>query len=109
MKFQLSTPSLCTFDYSGTPLQKLCGTMDNLSSVKHVTIYVPDNKLSKEGNTPLILLNWLIELANIESLTVSLHTLKVLLRIFAFVKNLAVSLYITVTFYLSYLLIYYLC
>jgi hypothetical protein len=109
MKFQLSTPSLCTFDYSGTPLQKLCGTMDNLSSVKHVTIYVPDNKLSKEGNTSLVLLNWLIELANIESLAVSLHTLKVLLRIFAFVKNLAVSLYITVTFYLSYLLIYYLC
>ncbi|CAJ2639022.1 unnamed protein product [Trifolium pratense] len=78
MKFQLSTPSLCTFDYSGTPLQKLCGTMNNLSSVKHVTIYVPNNKLSKGENTPFILLNWLIELANIESLAVSLHTLKVL-------------------------------
>ncbi|PNX96630.1 F-box/LRR-repeat protein [Trifolium pratense] len=69
---------LHVLDLDCTPLQKLCGTMNNLSSVKHVTIYVPNNKLSKGENTPFILLNWLIELANIESLAVSLHTLKVL-------------------------------
>ncbi|GAU38250.1 hypothetical protein TSUD_119300 [Trifolium subterraneum] len=50
--------------------------MSNLSSVKHVNI-VDVTSLSDQ-NTPLILLNWLVELANIESLTVSLNTLTVL-------------------------------
>jgi hypothetical protein len=77
MKFHLSTPSLCTFDYSGTPLQKLCesGSMSNLSSVKHVNVDVPS--ISYDENTPSVLLNWLIELTNIESLKISVNTLEV--------------------------------
>ncbi|XP_045822434.1 F-box/FBD/LRR-repeat protein At1g16930-like [Trifolium pratense] len=76
--FELSTPSLCTFVYCGTPYQKLCGNLSNLSSVKHVEIIVAYccNYIPK--NTSLVLLNWLIELPNAESLTISLNTLKVL-------------------------------
>ncbi|CAJ2639018.1 unnamed protein product [Trifolium pratense] len=73
-KIELSTPSLSNFYFRGTPIQKLCGSNGNLSSIKHVTIYV----VSISAKTPLVLLNWLVELANIESLTVSPGTLKVL-------------------------------
>jgi hypothetical protein len=73
--FQLSTPSLCTFDFWGTPSQKLCGSLSNLSSVKHVKINAWCE--SKCDKTPLVLLNWLIELPNTESLTVSMNTLEV--------------------------------
>jgi hypothetical protein len=73
--FQLSTPSLCTFVFCDTPCQKLCGSLSNLSSVKHVNIDAPWDYKSK--NTPLVLLNWLIELPNTESLTVSMNTLEV--------------------------------
>jgi hypothetical protein len=77
LKFSLSTPSLYKFAFWGTPLQKLCrSSMNNLSSVKHATIYA--DQYSKSQNTPLVLLNWLVELANIESLTVCLRTLEVL-------------------------------
>ncbi|KAK2440186.1 hypothetical protein QL285_011624 [Trifolium repens] len=76
MTFRLSTPSLCTFVYLGIPRQKLCESTSDLSSIKYVTIDVCHKSNSK--NTALSLLNWLVELANIESLTVSLNTLKVL-------------------------------
>ncbi|AES69874.2 hypothetical protein MTR_3g036310 [Medicago truncatula] len=60
---ELSTPSLCTFDFHGIPIQKLHGIKSNLSSIKH---------------TSLVLLNWLVELPNIQSLTVSSTSLQVL-------------------------------
>ncbi|XP_058751059.1 F-box/FBD/LRR-repeat protein At3g26920-like [Vicia villosa] len=74
--FELSAPSLCTFNFSGLPLQKLCRSNGNLSTVKHVSIDVDYWVLA--ADTPLVLLNWLVELANIKSLTVTSTTLKVL-------------------------------
>ncbi|XP_027187023.2 uncharacterized protein [Cicer arietinum] len=76
IKFELYTPSLCNFEFEGTPLQKLCGSNNNLSSVKHANINLKSRLIHE--NTPLALLNWMIELANIESLTVSRAALKVL-------------------------------
>lgn len=73
---ELSTPSLCTLNFSGLPLQELCRNNGNLSTVKHVSIDV--DYWLHTADTPLVLLNWLIELANIKSLTVTSTTLKVL-------------------------------
>lgn len=73
-KFELSTPSLCNFYFRGTPLQKLRGSKINLSSIKHVDFGVGLNS----ADSPLVLFNWLVELANIESLTLSYSTLQVL-------------------------------
>lgn len=75
-KFELSTPNLHSFDFTGNPVQKLSKSHNNLSSIKHVNIDV-QIRLSLE-NYPLILLNWLTELALVESLTVSSRTLEVL-------------------------------
>jgi hypothetical protein len=78
-KIELSAPSLCTFAFTGTPYQKLCGS--NLSSVKQVNIDA--EMLSNYTEPPLVLLSWLLEFANIKSLTVSASTLQVpLLGIF---------------------------
>ncbi|XP_058782028.1 F-box/LRR-repeat protein At3g26922-like [Vicia villosa] len=74
--FELSAPSLCSLSFSGLPLQKLCRSNGNLSTVKHVSIDVDYWVLA--ADTPLVLLNWLVELANIKSLTVTSTTLKVL-------------------------------
>ncbi|XP_058751046.1 F-box/LRR-repeat protein At3g26922-like [Vicia villosa] len=74
--FELSTPSLITFHFIGHPLQKLCQSNGNLSTVKRVSIDV--KYWIYEANTPLVLLNWLDELANIKSLTLTSSTLKVL-------------------------------
>ncbi|XP_045822433.1 F-box/LRR-repeat protein At5g02910-like [Trifolium pratense] len=71
-KFQLSAPSLCTFDFSGILHEKLYGSFSNLSSVKNVNINAYCYK------TRLVLLNWLIQLPNTESLIVSVDALKVL-------------------------------
>jgi hypothetical protein len=79
-KLELCTPNLCSFAFKGNPLQKLCRSNSHLSSIKHVCIDVL--VWSKVKNHPLVLLNWLVELAHMESLTVSSATLKVL-------KNLA--------------------
>ncbi|KAI5410674.1 hypothetical protein KIW84_055986 [Lathyrus oleraceus] len=75
-KFELSTPNLQSFDFTDNPVQKLSESRNNLSSIKHVNIDV-QIRLSLE-NYPLILLNWLTELALIESLTVSSSTLEIL-------------------------------
>jgi hypothetical protein len=41
IRFQLYTPNLCTFVYRGhIPFQKLCGSNNNLSSIKHVYLDV---------------------------------------------------------------------
>ncbi|XP_058762677.1 putative F-box/FBD/LRR-repeat protein At1g78760 [Vicia villosa] len=75
-KFELSTPNLCSFDFTGIPIQKLSESNNSLSSIKHVNI---DVKIEyPEQNYPLILLNWLTELALMESLTVSSKTLQIL-------------------------------
>ncbi|XP_058784580.1 F-box protein At4g22280-like [Vicia villosa] len=71
-----NTPSLSTFDFEGTPVHKLSRSNTNLSSIKHVNIHVDMWLILND--TPLVLLNWLVELSNIESLTVSLTTLQVL-------------------------------
>ncbi|KAI5386308.1 hypothetical protein KIW84_072736, partial [Lathyrus oleraceus] len=72
-KIELAAPSLCMFTFCGTPYQKLCGS--NLSSVEEVNIDA--EMLSNYTEPPLVLLSWLLELANIKSLTVSASTLQV--------------------------------
>ena len=84
-KFELYTPNLCTFVYKGVlSVQQLCGSKSNLSSVKHVNIDVNIDviSLSESAKTSLILYNWLVELANIESLTIHSPILEVLYGMF---------------------------
>ncbi|XP_058767187.1 FBD-associated F-box protein At1g66310-like [Vicia villosa] len=83
---ELHAPSLCTFNFSGIPVQKLCWGKSNLSSIKQVSIDIIEFWKSKE--TSSVLLNWLIELANVESLTISSTALKVI----SLVPNLLVEL-----------------
>jgi len=72
-QIELSTPSLCTFTITGIPTQKICGS--GLSSVKQVNI---DAKMhSNFEESPMVLLSWLLDLANVKSLTVSSITLQV--------------------------------
>jgi len=79
--FELYTPNVCTFDFKGIPsVQQLCGSYSNLSSVKHANINV--TCFSKAAKTSLILYNWLVELANIESLTINSIILQVLYAMF---------------------------
>ncbi|CAJ2641164.1 unnamed protein product [Trifolium pratense] len=73
-KVDLCTPCLCTFVFTGTPYQRISGC--NASSLKHVDI---DADISScPGDPPLFLFSWLLEFANIKSLTVSAATLQVL-------------------------------
>jgi hypothetical protein len=77
-EIELSTPSLCTFVLvciEVIPSLKLCGSKTNLSSVKHAAIYVfgPCRSIK----TPLVLLNWFVQLSNVKSLTISSSTLEV--------------------------------
>ncbi|CAJ2639021.1 unnamed protein product [Trifolium pratense] len=81
IRFQLYTPNLCTFVYHGhIPFQKLCGINSNLSSIKHVLLdmTIGVGMWSNPKDNPLLLLHLLDELANVESLTISHRTLKVL-------------------------------
>lgn len=73
---ELYAPNLCKFNFSGIPVQKLCWGKGNLSSIKQVSIDIIE--FWKLNETSLVLLKWLIELANMESLTISSTTLKVL-------------------------------
>ncbi|CAK8566665.1 unnamed protein product [Lathyrus sativus] len=78
-KFKLSTPNLSTFDFLGDPLQNLCGSTNNnccnFSFVKHAKIALP---VTGVENFPSILFNWLVELALVESLTISPRALEIL-------------------------------
>ncbi|XP_058751042.1 F-box/LRR-repeat protein At3g26922-like [Vicia villosa] len=76
--FNLSAPNLSTFNFTGLPFQKLCQSNGNLSMVKHLSINVKNCFYLTDGSTPFVLLNWLVELANIKSLTLTSSTLKVL-------------------------------
>ncbi|XP_039688035.1 uncharacterized protein [Medicago truncatula] len=73
-KFDLCTPSLCTFVFSGTPFQKL--SANNVSSLKHVEIHAEIISFSEDPSR--FLFNWLQEFANMKSLKVSTNTLQVL-------------------------------
>ncbi|KAK2437050.1 F-box/LRR-repeat protein [Trifolium repens] len=73
-KIELSTPSLCTFTFGGIPRQKICGS--GLSSVKQVNISA--EMITRWDEAPMILLSWLLDLANVKSLTVTSTTLWIL-------------------------------
>ncbi|CAJ2641160.1 unnamed protein product [Trifolium pratense] len=73
-KINLCTPCLCTFVFTGIPYHRLSGC--NASSLKHVDIDA--DLFSYPDDPPLFLFSWLLEFANIKSLTVSAATLQVL-------------------------------
>ncbi|RHN76403.1 hypothetical protein MtrunA17_Chr2g0331731 [Medicago truncatula] len=75
---ELYAPSLQTFAFSGPYTPKLFASKNVLSSIKHVDIHVTCYWNLKAEQTSSVLLNWLVELANVESLTLSSYTLKVL-------------------------------
>jgi hypothetical protein len=84
-KVELSTPSLCTFEFvctGGVPA--LCGSTNNLSSLKHVNINV--FSLANCTTVSRALLSWLVELVNIKSLIITSCTLKVLFDLFSLRK-----------------------
>jgi hypothetical protein len=72
-QIHLFTPSLCKFVFNGTPYLQLSGS--NVSSLKHVDIDVEVELYQK--SSLVFLISWLIEFANIKSLTVSATTLQV--------------------------------
>jgi len=79
-KIELSAPSLCTFTFAGTLVQKICGS--SLFSVKKVNInplvsLPPEDYALALEDYALVLLSWLRDLANVESLTVTSTTLQV--------------------------------
>ncbi|PNX92056.1 F-box family protein [Trifolium pratense] len=75
-KIELRTPSLCTFAFCGTPCQSISGS--NVSSLKHVDIHAEAEVVSYSLGPPMFLFSWLLEFANIKSLTVTATTLQVL-------------------------------
>jgi len=77
-KIELCTPSLCTFTSCGAPYQKISGS--NISSLKHVDIHA-EAKVSSYSHSPgppMFLFSWLLEFADIKSLTLTSTTLQVL-------------------------------
>ncbi|GAU29469.1 hypothetical protein TSUD_65040 [Trifolium subterraneum] len=73
-KIELSTPNLHIFTFRGIPGQLMYGS--GLSSVKLVSIDAL--MYSNDRIPPLVLFTWLLEFANLKSLTVSSTTLQVL-------------------------------
>ncbi|XP_003598684.3 F-box/LRR-repeat protein At4g14096 [Medicago truncatula] len=73
-KIMLSAPYLSTFAFTGTPNQTLC--VSHPCSITHLYIDVEDIRWVEEDSATLF--SWLLELANIKSLTVSSNTLQVL-------------------------------
>ncbi|CAL5213510.1 unnamed protein product [Lathyrus oleraceus] len=97
-KIKLNAPSLCTFNYTGSyHIHEICGS--GLSSVKKLNIKSAHFSASKYA---LVLFSWLINFANIESLTVTSSVLQILslvpdvlkvkLRCFHNLKSLKVEL-----------------
>lgn len=76
-KIALSTPNLRALGFTGAPFQQLI--WNNVSKLERVCIDAEIWSTSLES--PLILLSWLLELANIKALTVSASTLQVLFLI----------------------------
>ena len=75
-KIELFTPCMCAFAFIGTPFQILCGSP--LRSVKHLEIEADMGWNYAEA--PSILLRWLLEISDIESLIVCSNTLQVYLN-----------------------------
>ncbi|GAU49712.1 hypothetical protein TSUD_407890 [Trifolium subterraneum] len=73
-KIELCTPNICTFTFGGTPYQTISGS--DISSLKHVDLHAEVVPYSRAP--PLLLFCWLLEFANIKSLTVTATTLQVL-------------------------------
>jgi len=71
---ELCTPSLCVFTFNGTPYQRIIGS--NISSLKHVDIHA--ELFSDTEAPPLFLYSWLLEFADIKSLTLTATALQVL-------------------------------
>ena len=69
----LSTPNLRSFAFEGVLFRYLSGR--NLSSVERV--HIDADVLSRDSNSPSVLLDWLIGLTNVQSLTVCANTLQV--------------------------------
>ncbi|GAU45348.1 hypothetical protein TSUD_84650 [Trifolium subterraneum] len=74
-EIKLSTPNLYTFKFTGDLIQKICRS--GLSSVKQVHI---DNSLQDDASVEhgLVIFNWLLDFANVESLIVTSTTLQIL-------------------------------
>ncbi|GAU12700.1 hypothetical protein TSUD_121910 [Trifolium subterraneum] len=90
-KCKLSTPSLCNLNYTGVLIQMLCRSV--LCSLKHVCIDVFNPNGSPYKEYYPFVLNLLLELANIKSLTVSSTTLLALYFVPDLVKVKLASLY----------------
>ncbi|KAL1310200.1 hypothetical protein AAHE18_17G230900 [Arachis hypogaea] len=73
----LSTRSSGVFVFTGIPYQQICGS--HVPSLEDVDIDAEIGRIRWES--PLILFSWLLELANVKSLTVSASTLQVLFLI----------------------------
>ncbi|XP_058745674.1 F-box/LRR-repeat protein At4g14096-like [Vicia villosa] len=73
---ELCTPNLCIFTFIGSPFHKLYGSKSNLFSIEHIDIDV--KLMANSEDYSLFLLNWLIALVNVKSMTVSSPTLQVL-------------------------------
>ncbi|KAK2437202.1 hypothetical protein QL285_022122 [Trifolium repens] len=74
-EIKLSTPNLNTFSFTGELIQKICRS--GLSSVKQVSI---DDSQEDDASVEhgLVIFNWLLDFANVESLTVTSTTLQIL-------------------------------
>jgi hypothetical protein len=73
-EIQLSTPHLCTFNYTGYLIQKICE--GGLSSVKKVNIGDSRQFHASEVHG-LVLFCWLLDFVNVESLTLTSTALQV--------------------------------
>jgi hypothetical protein len=71
-EIKLSTPNLNTFSFTGNLIQKICRS--GLSFVKQVNI---DDSRQDDASVEhgLVILNWLLDFANVESLAVTSTTL----------------------------------
>ncbi|KEH19933.1 hypothetical protein MTR_8g062850 [Medicago truncatula] len=76
---ELYAPTLHTFDFTGGHyIPKLFGSKTALSSIKHVNINLKQTMEDSFWENPSILFNWLVNLVNIESLTITKPALQVL-------------------------------
>ena len=75
---ELYAPSLHNFAFTGRYTPKLFGSKSVLSSIKLVSIDLRCRLISESRESSSFLLNWLVELANIELLTFYSNTLEVL-------------------------------
>jgi hypothetical protein len=93
-KIELSTPSLGTFTFPKNLDQKICGS--GLSSLKQVNINAPDFAVSAKH--AFVILSWLQDLVNVESLTVTSVTLQVLVIFSIFIINFILRCFLFIYF-----------